>query len=297
MKASELTKDDLRIPQRIDIKDIPLLDSYVSKTRYCSLKLDGNWTAVHIDMFGSVSVWTRKNRNITEQVRNNRWYGVFQNYWTGPKWIFGELWMKDVPCSSISTRLAERDELWFRAFRVEGMPDMALTAKYCKERNIGFVPFIRNGTYYEGERVFSPGVCRSFYESALPKFKPADGLVFGNEVPLYKWKPHKTIDLIYAGFKRGNKGGKYQFTCGKIILKTTEGHVVAAASGMSDAERKYIQDNNKALLGKVVEVKYNGVGVKGRLRHPNFVMFRPDKHKDECSMYQDEELAWTIKHL
>lgn len=293
--AIELTCDDLRIPQYVGMREVELTDKIVEKFDYCSLKLDGNWTAVRVDGCGVISVWTRRNNNITKLVRHNEWYNTFQVYWTGPRWVFGELWKKDVPCSSISTYLAEGRNLDFRCFGVEGIGGKSGHTKariYVQKRNIPFVSYIAGEPHTKMR--LTAAKCRSFYDEGVKNSSPADGLVFsGYLANPVKWKPNRTIDLVYAGYQRGK--GKYRFTVGNIILKTSEGFYVSKASGMSDRERDYIRDNDKILKEKVVEIKYKGVGEKGKLRHPSFVRFRFDKTVEECSVYQDMELAKHYK--
>jgi len=45
----------------------------------------------------------------------------------------------------------------------------------------------------------------------------------------------------------------------------------------------------------VMEVSYQYVGDKGRLRHPNFVRWREDKPAAECTLSQDDDLVYYWK--
>ena len=295
-RAIELTCDDLRIPVRDPMDTIKLSDPVISLMRYCSIKLDGNWTAVHVSPYGEVSVWTRKNINITAKVRHNMWYNCFELYVKGPQWIIGELWGQNVPCSSISSHLAERLPLEFIAFDVRGYEPLEVAKKYCNKRNIEFVPFFRNDVAHK-ELTFCELRCKDMYSRMQQRHTPADGLVFsdGCNLNCRKWKPSKTIDLVFVGINAGKKGGKHEHGVGTISLRTAEGHLIARASGMSNAERKYILNNTQLLKGQVVEIRYMGIGTQGKLRHPVFVRFRTDKTAEECSVYQDEELAAHFK--
>ena len=119
-----------------------------------------------------------------------------------------------------------------------------------------------------------------------------EGVVYksGNRVGWYKWKETKTIDLIVRGTidgKNSNLG-----LVGALRCVTTEGYEVARCSGMTQAERAEISylDVSDKLNGRIVEVSYQYIGEKGRLRHPQFVRFRDDKTADECGLDQDPEL-------
>ena len=59
---------------------------------------------------------------------------------------------------------------------------------------------------------------------------------------------------------------------------------------MSDAIRLDVSEDRGAYLGKVIEVRYQYIGDKGRLRHPNFVRWRDDKPPDECTLSKDSDL-------
>jgi ATP-dependent DNA ligase len=41
-------------------------------------------------------------------------------------------------------------------------------------------------------------------------------------------------------------------------------------------------------IGKVMELKANGLTAKGRLRHPRFLRMRPDKNPEDCPIPSTE---------
>ena len=106
----------------------------------------------------------------------------------------------------------------------------------------------------------------------------------GNLLNFEKWKPVKTLDAVVTDIKPGK--GKYDNQVGALIL-SVEGREVANVSGMSDAERAAMGEHN---IGQVVEVAYQYVGSKGRLRHPRFIRFRDDKLPEQCLLSQDSDL-------
>jgi ATP-dependent DNA ligase len=101
----------------------------------------------------------------------------------------------------------------------------------------------------------------------------------------YKLKVERTLDAPVTGFKDGD--GKYLGLVGALHV-SLEGHEIACVGGMDDETRLEIDE--KADLGRVVEVAYQYVGDKGRLRHPRFVRWRDDKPAVECKLDQDAEL-------
>jgi len=111
----------------------------------------------------------------------------------------------------------------------------------------------------------------------------------GNYRDWFKLKPIKTIDLVVTGFKDGN--GKFLGLVGALRCSVVNEHgkmiEVACCSGMDDNTRL---DITKSDLGRIVEVKYQYVTSKGRLRHPRFKCWRDDKTSARCGTGQDPDL-------
>lgn len=122
--------------------------------------------------------------------------------------------------------------------------------------------------------------------------RKVEGWVFkdGNYAGCLKWKAVKTIDLVVTGATDGD--GKYLGLLGSLELSTTEGYRVANCSGMDDSVRCELTHHwcNKTLIGKVVEVSYDRVTSKGRLRFPRFKRVRDDKLSSDCRVDQDNNL-------
>ena len=59
---------------------------------------------------------------------------------------------------------------------------------------------------------------------------------------------------------------------------------ICDCGGFTDEDREYYTSNTNKIIGKVVEVKANGImRDSGRLRHPRYLRFRPDKAPEECT--------------
>jgi ATP-dependent DNA ligase len=124
-------------------------------------------------------------------------------------------------------------------------------------------------------------MAKSTLEATLRAPLPTDveGYVFkdGNLTGWAKWKPTRTADLVVTGLTPGR--GKYAGLIGSLECSLWGGPVVADVSGFTDAERAALGPH---VIGQVVEVAYQYVGARGRLRHPRFVRWRDDKAPEEC---------------
>jgi ATP-dependent DNA ligase len=57
---------------------------------------------------------------------------------------------------------------------------------------------------------------------------------------------------------------------------------LGSCTGIDDALRKELTDNQEQYIGQVMEIKFMEKTADGRYRHPNFVRFHPDKNPYEC---------------
>lgn len=97
-----------------------------------------------------------------------------------------------------------------------------------------------------------------------------------------KFKQVMSADLEVVEIVPGKEGKKYAEVAGTIRCKTSCGQLIVDASGMSDDQRQEFWDNRESMVGKIVEIEYNGI-VKRRgsdvssLFLPQFVQIREDK--------------------
>jgi len=118
----------------------------------------------------------------------------------------------------------------------------------------------------------------------------------GHMLDWYKLKNERAIDLVVTGFVDGegkNLGLVGSLRC-SVTLPDGSRQEIARAGGMDDDARLDIDEARD--LGRVVQVKYQYVGSKGRLRHPRFDGWRDDKRADErTGVDQDPALEeyWT----
>ena len=71
------------------------------------------------------------------------------------------------------------------------------------------------------------------------------------------------------------------FVFNGVDVKVVE---IGECSGYDEDVRKYLSDNPDSHIGETVEIKCNGIfDDTGKLRHPRFVRFRPDKLNTDCT--------------
>lgn len=248
------------------------------EVNFTHVKRDGMAVFYQSDKF-----WTRTPTFITQELRecNCPWL----QYAVGDDLLVGELWLPGKKASAVKSALANRDpSLRWDIFAVlnPGLENASLDAidRFVTGRGLTFLPFFK-GVYDADLQHLSPDV-----EGYVLKEYNAQGW--------YKLKPVKTIDLVVTGFKDGN--GKNLGLTGSLVCSVVEGYEVACVGGMDDATRAEISDDEERYRGRVVEVAYQYVGSKGRLRHPRFIRFRDDKRADECIVNQDTDL-WEYWHV
>ena len=102
-----------------------------------------------------------------------------------------------------------------------------------------------------------------------------------------KMKEVKTFDVVITGFTDANYGktGKYDGLIGAVefgAYRNGELVYIGRCSGMDDTQRIDFSKRSDWYVGKVVEVKSNGLTKRKVLRHPQFLRLRDDKAPEEC---------------
>lgn len=122
-----------------------------------------------------------------------------------------------------------------------------------------------------------------YLENLLNNFDGSkEGFILKREIafPLwFKYKVEETADLVILGYSPGT--GKYKGKIGAILcggIVNGEVKEVAKVSGMVEEIRFGLTDQD---IGRIVEVKFQEVASRGRLRHPRFIRFRDDKTRPD----------------
>lgn len=100
----------------------------------------------------------------------------------------------------------------------------------------------------------------------------------------WKVKFEETDDFVVMGFTAGKNARAATFGAMVFGKFDAAGNLVeqGQCSGFNDAELAEIHANRSAFIGRVVEVKHNGVMPTGGIRHPQFLRFRTDKPAADC---------------
>lgn len=204
------------------------------------------------------------------------------------------------------------NQLCFAAFAIEYGFDGIHLASDLEEVQINilklgieFAPFISfrytRGQFLEkyNKELLLGTVLQEFVEEHKPKGL-AEGWMLknGNLTGWKKVKKENTIDCFITGYVPGQ--GKYSGKVGSLrcAVYNSAGNKIeiATVGGFSDEIRDWLTDQfaddelRENILKQVIEVQYQFVATKGRLRHPRFKNWRDDKLPEECLTNQDLDL-------
>jgi len=201
----------------------------------------------------------------------------------------GELFVRGQSSAYVATAIAAGENLEWQGFAVPFWAGEDLRKmSYMNNRGFG----IRHGIdFVPIQAIFdSPPTRAEIMEITRSRKPPLEGLVLkrpecGYGIGWYKAKEVREVDCVVTGFTEGR--GKYFGFIGAIRCSVYDGNrliEICKAGGMTDEMRVAIDEKND--LGRVVEIKYQQVDVRGRLRHPRFSRWRDDKNARECTMAQ-----------
>lgn len=109
-----------------------------------------------------------------------------------------------------------------------------------------------------------------------------------------KMKLEMDVDLKVVGFNYGTKGSKNEHVISSLSCESSDGLVKTRPQGIKEDMMKEITENQDKWLGKIVQVKCNGLSsnVDGEysLMYPAFIMLRDDKNTcDSLASIKDIE--------
>lgn len=244
---------------------------------YAHLKLDGHFTEVIVQE-GAVFFYTSHPTDITAKVPAHIRELVLER--CVDCHFLAELYVPGERASCVKTELAgDGAGLELMPFATLNLPEDAPledVREWFKQRGLPFAPWVTLWPEWSAEELM---------RDVDPT---AEGYVLkdGNLLNWRKLKREPTIDLVVTGIVDGN--GKHAGLIGSLRCSLADGREICKAGGMTDDERWDMSMNDP--IGRVVEIAYQHVDSKGRLRHPRFVRFRDDKLPHECTADQDEEL-------
>lgn len=270
--------------------------------RYAHAKLDGHFVRVQRHASGNAQVTTSHPTDITGRLPMRI---VEECERLPPGTVaLGELWVPGKPASCVKTAIKHGwTDLRITYFALERHPDWIGQRAELDHADIEQI----HSRFASCELEFAPyevidvvpvelGEGQLEHYRARARSAGLEGWVLktGNMTGWAKLKCENSIDLVVTGYKDSVQG-KYIGQIGSLLCSTAEGHEVAAVSGMTDDQRTDITEmcDDGTIAGRVIEVEYQRVDSKGRLRHPRFVQFRDDKRPEECALDQDPDL---LKH-
>lgn len=265
--------------------------------RYAHAKLDG-WCASitkqddeRLVIYGRETIPSMELTKRYPAIIQTSWWPVLQKLMPKHSCVYGELTTHTCRASDVPTALKDGSVQFFgfaipyfdgnKQFR----KPLAEVQKQC--HRIG-VPFIQFFTAEEMGTVDPEVLMNRANELGI------EGWVLknANYTDWWKLKRTPTLDAIITGVHPGK--GKYEGQVGSLIVSVWDGDElieIAKVGGMTDEIRLGMTNMHDArdLLLRVIEVKYQYAGAKGRLRHPRFMRWRPDKPNSECTADQVKE--------
>ena len=122
---------------------------------------------------------------------------------------------------------------------------------------------------------------------------PQEGTILKSEIGEWKdgkptWqikmKLEMDVDLVIVGFNYGTKGTKNENVISSLNCESSDGLLKTRPQGIKEEMMQYITENQDKLLGKIAQVKCNGLSNdkdgNHSLLYPAFMMVRDDK--DTC---------------
>jgi len=132
----------------------------------------------------------------------------------------------------------------------------------------------------------SPEVQAAFiarYREGVVLKKKGSTYVAGRPPTWLKLKVVDDADVVITGFEPGN--GKYTNTLGCVVFSQFRDGLLerrGTCSGMTDAQRDHIWNNQSEYEGKVLVIRHMGSDGEG-FRHPQWSHMREDKTAWECT--------------
>lgn len=249
------------------------VDAPPTSATVCQLKYDGIWCCATSFPDGRIEYRSRTGQ-LKRVVENNKIVPIGQ--YVG-ELMYGTEWSSDL------TRRGR-----FYLFDCLHLGDIAsinhpysvryscLTKLFSANRVPPNWELVRNHDIKWRDRLWAAKIASSEFE----------GLVYRNPSqlwtdPLHRQKHSLTVDIIITDFLEGK--GKNVGKCGTIIGRRIDskglpyGPAIHVGGGLSDALRSELWANQRAFRGRIIEVEAKAQFQSGKLRHPNFVRFHPDK--------------------
>lgn len=112
----------------------------------------------------------------------------------------------------------------------------------------------------------------------LKRFSDAEAEIIGFDEQMHNANEAQVNELGRTKRSTAKAGLSGKDTLGALVCRDLESSVeFRIGTGMDDAEKQHIWDNQKKYMGKIVKYKSFKIGVKDAPRHPVFLGFRDKK--------------------
>lgn len=268
--------------------------------RIAEHKYDGHRVMLVRDTDGTFHAIGRKERiNLADRLRLRKEMEFFFNFLPGTA-IDGELYVEGegMRSNDMSAALANRNhgKLRFRGFapyyvmgsRLYGDSSVGFEQTYLALSSCGVMSPSRLETH--GATPNDTVLLSYINEHRL------EGLVLKAD-PWHCWwklKPIQTVDAIVLEVLEGVSRNSGRLGSLKIGVIDGSGGIHClgnVGTGFSDSQRDAFWRDDGIHEGDVVEVSFDSVGARGKLRFPRFIRLRTDKPSRECVIGQIKELA------
>lgn len=100
--------------------------------------------------------------------------------------------------------------------------------------------------------------------------------VNGRSALWLKCKPQSTCEAEIIGFKPGKRGTRWENGVGAFLVRLLDTGAETTVKCGTDARHVEAHEHPERWLGKVIELRHNGVQASGKVRHPQFHRLRDD---------------------
>ena len=281
-------------------KTLPKFKNYTGqKVNWIQGKLDGHYTKVVCDAFGNKKATSKKPIDITEKLMAIPHIKSELDAMPRNSTMLCELHCPEEDATSVPTLLNAADErlmltvfavpMWDSKEYIEESPDYDLATIMHSMDSRGFS--VAHPIRVTAEFVDEKG-CDALNELAVRNKLEGHVLKVSHMSGWFKLKPVRELDAFITDTEMSVSDSYYGMLKGVrlAVYKPDGSEHDLGNCGIGDLSIKLQYDTQKkrdALIGRVMEVKYDLIGARGGMRFPRFGRWRDDeKTKAECTTEQ-----------
>jgi len=259
------------------------------KVRYVTVKRDGHRVTVYSSSVYKLKCITRTGTDIADKLcKIGHIWKVIADLPMGTI-VDAELYADNVPATDIKTLINDRDPRlkisgfalpYLRGELIESMSD----AQTCLQQLDCNPPEIISdyGSLVELTEKGRDDLLTTAVNLCLEGFVLKEDHLKG----WWKLKPTKTVDVFVIGTTTSWSATHFGGIQGFVIVLYDNGKEIAMGNVGSGFPAELRQRSPANFIDRVMEVKYDSLAAKGKLKFPRFVRWRDDKTKSECTMEQ-----------